>query len=86
MLVGTLSLAKDEIGRKVENISFKYILTNDGPAAKKANGANSNVKDTKSKFEELTEGLRDLKTSSLTKLGIGNCNLSLKQYLIDFFL
>lgn len=67
MLVGTLSLAKDETGRKVENIPFKYILTNDGPAAKKSNG--NNVKDTKSKLEEFTENLRDLKTSALSKLG-----------------
>lgn len=69
MLVGSLSLAKDESGRKAENISFKYILPNDGPTVKKLNGNNSNLKDTKSKLEELTEGLRDLKTSALSKLG-----------------
>lgn len=68
MLVGSMSLAKDEFGRKVENIPFKYILINDGPAvAKKANG--TNVKDTKSKLEELTDCLRDLKTAAVSKLG-----------------
>lgn len=68
MLVGTLSLAKDEAGRKVENIPFKYILTNDGPA-KKSNGTNSTTKDAKSKLEEFNECMRDLKTSALSKLG-----------------
>lgn len=69
MLTGTLSLAKDEFGRKVENFPFNYILPNEGPAAKKTNGNNANVKDTKTKLEELTEGLRDLKTSAIAKLG-----------------
>lgn len=64
-LNGTLSCAKDEIGRKVEMVDFKYVLT-EGPLVKKSNG---NAKETKSKLEEFNDGLRDFKNSMISKLG-----------------
>lgn len=66
-LAGTISLAKDEGGRKVENAHFKYILS-DGPIVKKTNGT-QNGKDHKNKLEELNEGLRDMKINMIVKLG-----------------
>lgn len=72
-LNGTLSVTKDELGRKVESIPFKYMLT-EGPTVKKSNGASGAAaatmgKDTKSKLDEFNEGLRDFKNNMLPKLG-----------------
>lgn len=70
-LNGSLSLSKDELGRKLEVDNFRYMLT-EGPAPKKPNGSpggNANGKDaTRSKFDEYKEGLRDFKVNQIQKL------------------
>lgn len=78
-LKGTISFAKDDIGRKVESISFKYILT-EGPPVKKSNGAN-NTKETKKKLDEYKEGLRDFKNSQIIKQG-----LKIENYIFAYIL
>lgn len=67
-LNGYLLCAKDDIGRKVEMVDFKYVLS-DGPVVKKSNGNSSAAKETKSKLEEFNDGLRDFKNNMIPKLG-----------------
>ncbi|XP_021931036.1 tripeptidyl-peptidase 2 [Zootermopsis nevadensis] len=66
-LSGTISYAKDEIGKKVDVYPFKYVLTE---APKKS--SNTKLSDTKdkekTKWDEYNEVIRDLRTSWLAKL------------------
>ncbi|XP_055608253.1 tripeptidyl-peptidase 2 isoform X1 [Uranotaenia lowii] len=64
-LQGTITYAKDEMGKKCDIYSFRYILT-EGPPVKKNGG--SSPKENKSKFEEYNEGLRDYQVSQIAKL------------------
>lgn len=64
-LTGMITYAKDEFGKKVDVYPFKFIPHD--PAKK----FNNKTDKEKTKMEEYTEALRDLKTSTLSKLG--NC-------------
>ncbi|XP_046586806.1 tripeptidyl-peptidase 2 isoform X1 [Neodiprion lecontei] len=65
-LQGTLTFCKDDIGKKVNNHQFKYVLSE---PAKKANGPSTKQeKDKVSKWDEYNEAARDLKCSWLAKL------------------
>lgn len=69
-LQGVLSTAKDETARKIDQITFDYILP-DGPAVVKKNGSSkSNNKEGKSKYDEYLEGLRDFQNGQISKLGM----------------
>jgi tripeptidyl-peptidase II len=66
-LEGSLSLAKEEAGRKIDTNVFQYILS-EGPAVKKtSNGAGKD--NGKSKSDEYKEGLRDYQNNMIPKLG-----------------
>lgn len=68
-MTGSVSFAKDELGKKVDTYVLKYILPE--LPKKPSNG----VKDKdKTKFDEYTEALRDLKTNWLGKLGKDSLN------------
>lgn len=62
-----LITAKDEVARKIDLISFDYVLP-DGPAVPKKNGLPKS-KDTKNKNDEYLEGLRDYQLGQMSKLG-----------------
>lgn len=64
-LTGMITYAKDEFGKKVDVYPFKFIPHD--PAKK----FNNKTDKEKTKMEEYNEALRDLKTSTLSKLG--NC-------------
>jgi tripeptidyl-peptidase-2 len=73
-LSGTLTLAKDELGKKADTITFKYTLP-ESPKKTKSNGATKNKdKDKektdkeKTKEDEYAEALRDLKITWIPKL------------------
>jgi tripeptidyl-peptidase II len=67
-LEGSLSLAKEEAGRKIDTNVFQYILT-EGPAVKKA--SNGNAKDNgKSKADEHKEALRDFQNCQMAKVDL----------------
>lgn len=72
-LNGTIVLAKNDIGRKVDLKLFRYILA-DSLHFKK-NNINNNAaalgcaKESKNKYEEYKENLRDFKNGQLVKLG-----------------
>lgn len=69
-LQGVLSTAKDETARKIDQITFDYVLP-DGPAVVKKNGSSkSNNKEGKSKYDEYLEGLRDFQNGQISKLGM----------------
>lgn len=62
-LLGSITYAKDELGKKVDSYPFKFI-----PHESSKKAASKGDKD-KTKMEEYTEALRDLKTSHLAKMG-----------------
>ncbi|XP_033232099.1 tripeptidyl-peptidase 2 isoform X2 [Belonocnema kinseyi] len=66
-LIGTISFCKDEIGKKVDCHTFKYILCE---PAKKSNSNSKSEKDS-TKWDEYNEALRDLKCNWLSKLEPG---------------
>lgn len=78
-LNGSLSLSKDEAGRKLENNNFRYILV-EGPPVKKLstsaptanNCTNNNGKEAASatrKMDEYKECLRDFNCNMMLKMG-----------------
>lgn len=93
-LQGTITFCKDEIGKKVDVHTFKYVLTEPS----KKNNNNKNDKEKMTKFDEYTEALRDLKCNWLAKLGniffstqkvkicSKNYNNKLQSYFNVFFL
>lgn len=66
-LQGTITFCKDEIGKKVDCHSFKYVLCE---PPKKSNSNGKTDKD-QSKWDEYNEALRDLKCNWLSKLEPG---------------
>lgn len=62
-LTGSLTLSKNELGKKVDTYSFKYILSD---LSCKKNSTNN--KPEKTKWEEYQDALRDLKTNWLAKM------------------
>ncbi|XP_055627054.1 tripeptidyl-peptidase 2 isoform X2 [Toxorhynchites rutilus septentrionalis] len=79
-LEGTIVYAKDELGKKCDTHNFQYILI-EGPPVKKNGSCNS--KDSKSKFEEYSEGLRDYHVSQIPKLDSENAETVYKTVLKD---
>ncbi|XP_043258788.1 tripeptidyl-peptidase 2 isoform X2 [Colletes gigas] len=65
-LQGTLTFCKDDIGKKVDCHSFKYILSE--PTKKSSSSANKPDKEKTTKWDEYNEALRDLKCNWLGKL------------------
>ncbi|KAJ4440491.1 hypothetical protein ANN_08632 [Periplaneta americana] len=79
-LSGTITYSKDEIGKKVDVYPFKYVLP-EAPK-KSCNTKASDSKDKeKTKWDEYTEALRDLKTTWLAKLEPGEQATSLYEEL-----
>ncbi|XP_023932445.1 tripeptidyl-peptidase 2 [Lingula anatina] len=80
-LSGTISLAKDELGKKADVYPFKYTVTE---VAKKNNNNKNNGKDKKEKTkeQEYAEALRDLKLSWMPKLD--NSQTIFEDLLQDF--
>ncbi|KAK2578923.1 hypothetical protein KPH14_011132 [Odynerus spinipes] len=68
-LQGTVTFCKDEIGKKVDTHTFKYILSE--PAKKASNAAAKSDKEKTTKWDEYNEALRDLKCTWLAKLEPG---------------
>ncbi|XP_078038479.1 tripeptidyl-peptidase 2-like [Augochlora pura] len=68
-LQGTLTFCKDDIGKKVDCHTFKYILSE--PAKKSSNTTNKTDKEKTTKWDEYNEALRDLKCNWLGKLEPG---------------
>lgn len=66
-LQGTLTLCKDDIGKKVDTHVFKYILSE--PNKRNNNSTNKSEKEKTTKWDEYNEALRDLKCNWLAKLG-----------------
>lgn len=62
-LTGTISYAKDETGKKVDTYPFKFVPYEPGKKS------SSKAEKDKSKMEEYSEALRDLKNTYLAKLG-----------------
>lgn len=65
-LQGAATFCKDEIGKKVDCHTFKYVLCEPG---KKSNSNAKNDKEKVSKWDEYKETLRDVKCTWLAKLG-----------------
>lgn len=66
-LQGTISYAKDELGKKADVYKFKYIMPE---SAKKNKGESSKDKEKeKQKAEDLDDAMRDFSISWLAKLG-----------------
>ncbi|XP_015431328.1 PREDICTED: tripeptidyl-peptidase 2 [Dufourea novaeangliae] len=68
-LQGTLTFCKDDIGKRVDCHSFKYILSE--PTKKNSSTASKAEKEKTTKWDEYNEALRDLKCSWLGKLEPG---------------
>ncbi|XP_067010836.2 tripeptidyl-peptidase 2 [Anabrus simplex] len=66
-LSGTITYAKDDIGKKVDSYPFKYVLQ-DPPKKAAAPKVTDPKEKEKTKWEEYTEAVRDLKTSWLSKI------------------
>lgn len=75
-LTGSITYAKDDIGKKVDSYPFKYVL-NEAP--KKSN--KSTEPKEKTKEEEFEEAVRDVKTAWLAKLDPGDKANSLYEEL-----
>lgn len=67
-MTGTVTFAKDEYGRRVDNYDFKYIVPE---PPKRANANNTKEKEKAKTYEDYVDGLRDFKLSWLSKLGKG---------------
>ncbi|XP_046818750.1 tripeptidyl-peptidase 2 isoform X1 [Vespa crabro] len=65
-LQGTITLCKDELDRKVDYYTFKYILSE--PTKKSSNATSKSDKEKTTKWDEYNEALRDLKCTWLAKL------------------
>lgn len=78
-LDGTVTYAKDELGRKVDTVSFQYILI-EGPLAKKPNGC---AKENKSKLEEYKEGLRDYQNGMIPKLDLADAEEIYQELIVS---
>ncbi|XP_014208208.1 tripeptidyl-peptidase 2 isoform X2 [Copidosoma floridanum] len=66
-LQGSITFCKDEIGKKVDVHTFKFVLSE--PAKKStANQTNKNDKEKTTKWDEYNEALRDMKCNWLAKL------------------
>ncbi|XP_011256902.1 tripeptidyl-peptidase 2 isoform X2 [Camponotus floridanus] len=68
-LQGTLTFSKDEIGKKVDSHTFKYIISE--PAKKNSSPATKTEKEKTTKWDEYQEALRDLKCNYLAKFEPG---------------
>jgi tripeptidyl-peptidase-2 len=66
-LQGTITFCKDEIGKKVDVYTFKFVLSE--PAKKSVNQNNKVDKELTTKWHEYKKAMRDLKCSWLAKLG-----------------
>lgn len=65
-LQGAATFCKDEIGKKVDCHTFKYVLCE---PAKKTNSTVKSEKEKLSKWDEYKDTLRDVKCTWLAKLG-----------------
>jgi tripeptidyl-peptidase-2 len=83
MLTGTISYAKDEIGRKADVYPFKYILTDSHKRSKSEKSESKEKEKDKeqSKEEEFTEAVRDLKIVWVAKLEPGGAGRTLYEDL-----
>lgn len=63
-LVGTISYAKDETGKRVDTYPFKFT-----PYEPPKKSASKSEKENKTKMEEYLDNLRDMKITLLSKLG-----------------
>ncbi|XP_070157555.1 tripeptidyl-peptidase 2-like isoform X1 [Polyergus mexicanus] len=68
-LQGILTFSKDEIGKKVDNHIFKYIISE--PAKKNSSPATKTEKEKTTKWDEYQEAIRDLKCNYLAKFEPG---------------
>ncbi|XP_076661783.1 tripeptidyl-peptidase 2-like [Halictus rubicundus] len=68
-LQGTLTFCKDDVVKKVDCHTFKYILSE--PGKKSSNATNKTDKERTTKWDEYNEALRDLKCNWLGKLEPG---------------
>uniref|UniRef100_T1IXT2 Tripeptidyl-peptidase 2 n=1 Tax=Strigamia maritima TaxID=126957 RepID=T1IXT2_STRMM len=67
-LVGTISYAKDDLGRKADFYPFKYIITDPPKKSSSSKPPGEPKEKEKTKEEEFQESLRDLNISWLPKL------------------
>lgn len=67
-LLGTITFAKDEFGKKANTYSFKYIVADSPKKTNKSSSEKEKNKE-KNKEEDFQEALRDLKISWLSKYG-----------------
>lgn len=65
-LQGMITFCKDEIGKRVDMHTFKFVLSD---ATKKIMNQNAENDKDKSKWDEFNESLRDLRCHWLAKLG-----------------
>ncbi|XP_066603717.1 tripeptidyl-peptidase 2 [Prorops nasuta] len=68
-LQGTMTFCKDDIGKKVDVHTIKYMLSE--PAKKNNNSVSKNDKEKTTKWDEYNEALRDFKCNWLAKLEPG---------------
>ncbi|XP_065343517.1 tripeptidyl-peptidase 2 isoform X3 [Cloeon dipterum] len=97
-LSGTISYAKDEIGKKVDLYSFRYILPPEPPRKQSSNGSKvamavctssssdskeSNKEKERSKADDFKDALRDTKISWMAKIGLHGDNMKLSKTIFD---